>query len=240
MPITSLWTRRSWTRKSLRSRSRPGANSLSRSLGLTHLIGSPQLKPYMHGFFLSLQLYTKARLIANPTSYTEHRERLLATKLAEESESRIRAKKQQPKVNKALAERIRRNEEREEAKEKKKRERLAKGKPVAKNILLDPRFQELWQNPDFEVDEESREFELLNPATAHNAVSVYSRMCRKGADGASISRSVKRLQSRKKPKRVIDLRLSECPRASLRAKRKRVQTVTMKEVRGRTCRIRAA
>ena len=140
----------------------------------------------MHGFFLSLQLYTKARLIANPTSYTEHRERLLATKLAEESESRIRAKKQQPKVNKALAERIRRNEEREEAKERKKRERLGKGlepededeegpskdKPAAKNILQDPRFQELWQNPDFEVDEESREFELLNPATAHNAVST--------------------------------------------------------------------
>ncbi|KAI5450831.1 Small ribosomal subunit biogenesis [Naganishia albida] len=151
------------------------------TLGLTHLIGSPQLKPYMHGFFLSLALYTKARLIANPTSYTEHRERLLATKLAEESESRIRAKKQQPKVNKALAERIRRNEEREEAKERKKRERLGKGepeedeedaekdKPRAKNILVDPRFQELWQNPDFEVDEESREFELLNPATAHNA-----------------------------------------------------------------------
>ncbi|KAJ9102989.1 hypothetical protein QFC19_004546 [Naganishia cerealis] len=155
------------------------------TLGLTHLVGSPQLKPYMHGFFLSLQLYTKARLIANPTSYTEHRERLLATKLAEESESRIRAKKQQPKVNKALAERIRRNEEREEAKEKKKRERLGRGadeeegeeeeaatgkdKPAAKNILSDPRFQELWKNPDFEVDEESREFELLNPATAHNA-----------------------------------------------------------------------
>jgi ribosome biogenesis protein ENP2 len=152
----------------------------------------------MHGFFLSLQLYTKARLIANPTSYTEHRERLLATKLAEESESRIRAKKQQPKVNKALAERIRRNEEREEAKEKKKRERLgkglepeeeddeeaapAKGKPAAKNILLDPRFQELWQNPDFEVDEESREFELLNPATAHNAVSHCRLARRKRSD----------------------------------------------------------
>ncbi|KAJ9115526.1 hypothetical protein QFC22_005288 [Naganishia vaughanmartiniae] len=153
------------------------------SIGLTHLIGSPQLKPYMHGFFLSLPLYTKARLIANPLSYTEHRDRLLATKLAEESESRIRAKKAQPKVNKALAERIRRNEEREEAKEKKKRERLGRAdaeeeeaeedvaadKPAAKNILSDPRFQELWKNPDFEVDEQSREFELLNPATAHNA-----------------------------------------------------------------------
>lgn len=146
----------------------------------------------MHGFFLSLALYTKARLIANPTSYTEHRERLLATKLAEESESRIRAKKQQPKVNKALAERIRRNEEREEAKERKKRERLGKGepeedeedaekdKPRAKNILVDPRFQELWQNPDFEVDEESREFELLNPATAHNAVSAATVLDRRG------------------------------------------------------------
>lgn len=200
MPITSLLIGRNWIRTfiffSPLSLMLCEAHIFAwlhgeRSIGLTHLIGSPQLKPYMHGFFLSLPLYTKARLIANPLSYTEHRDRLLATKMAEESESRIRAKKAQPKVNKALAERIRRNEEREEAKEKKKRERLGKGdagdedadedvaggdKPAARNILSDPRFQELWKNPDFEVDEESREFELLNPATAHNAVRFASHM----------------------------------------------------------------
>lgn len=134
----------------------------------------------MHGYFLSLKLYTTARLIANPHSYDEYREKLISQRLAAKAESRIRAKKDQPKVNKALAERLRRVAEREEALEKKKREKkgLADGEAeegaeasskkakTPGGVLSDPRFQELFENPDFEVDEESREFALLNPATA--------------------------------------------------------------------------
>lgn len=131
----------------------------------------------MHGYFLSLKLYTTARLIANPTSYAEHRERVVADRLAAKAESRIRARKEAPKVNKALAERIRRAEEREEAVEKRKREK--KGLPVDETsgekkkggLLADDRFKEIFENPDFEVDQESREFALLNPATANNNVS---------------------------------------------------------------------
>jgi len=65
-------------------------------LGLTHLIGSSALKPYMHGYFLSLKLYTTARLIANPQSYDEYRDKLVSAKLAEKAESRIRARREQP------------------------------------------------------------------------------------------------------------------------------------------------
>lgn len=150
------------------------------SLGLTHLIGTPTLKPYMHGYFLSLKLYQTARLIANPTSYAEHRAKTIADRLDKQASSRIRAKRDSVKVNKALAERVRFAEEREAAKEAKKRERMGgavdgEGEGDArdgekKTILQDPRFKELWENPDFEVDEESREFGLLNPATANNNV----------------------------------------------------------------------
>lgn len=155
------------------------------SLGLIHLIGTPALKPYMHGYFLSLKLYTTARLIANPQSYSEYRDRIVNEKLKAKSESRIRARKDQPKVNKALAERVRRAEEREKALERKKKERRglaeAEGKEMeedeeggaAPGLLQDPRFKELWENPEFEVDEESREFALLNPATANNNVSPF-------------------------------------------------------------------
>lgn len=170
--------------------------SLICSLGLSHLIGTPTLKPYMHGFFLALKLYTTARLISNPQSYTAHREALLEKKIAAAQESRIRARRDQPKVNKALAERVRKAEEREKAKEEKRRERLGLSKDGAgdkvvdtdamevdeeeeavgaKNILQDERFKELWENPDFEVDEESREYELLNPGSVQNAVS-YARV----------------------------------------------------------------
>ena len=110
----------------------------------------------MHGYFLSLKLYTTARLIANPQSYAEYRDRVISERLAAKAESRIRARKDQPKVNKALAERIRRTEKRD----------AAEG-----GVMEDPRFKEVFENPDFEVDEASREFALLNPATADKNVS---------------------------------------------------------------------
>lgn len=160
-------------------------------LNLTHLIGTPALKPYMHGYFLSLKLYTTARLIANPQSYDEYRDRIISEKIAAKSESRIRARKDQPKVNKALAERLRKADEREDAVSQKKKERREKGgveepededaavfedkqvrKSARKGLLVDPRFKELWENPDFEVDESSREFGMINPGMASANVSV--------------------------------------------------------------------
>lgn len=134
-------------------------------LGLTHLVGTPALKPYMHGYFLSLKLYSTARVMANPNSYDEHREKLINARLEQKAESRIRAKKEQPKVNKALAERLRRAE----ASAAKKGKTGVDGQAGAGGVLVDPRFKELFEDPEYEVDEQSREFALLNPATVHNA-----------------------------------------------------------------------
>ncbi|KAI0084720.1 WD40-repeat-containing domain protein [Irpex rosettiformis] len=153
------------------------------SLGLDHLIGTPALKPYMHGYFLSLQLYDTARLIANPYVYEEHREKMVQEKMDKMAETRIRARKDAGvKVNKALAEKIRKEEEREKkrAERKKTKTVIAEdemdvddeegdegGKEVkgAASLLSDPRFKDLFENPEFEVDQQSREFALLNPST---------------------------------------------------------------------------
>ena len=54
----------------------PDPYALLRRLGLDHLVGTPALKPYMHGYFVSLELYDAARVIANPYAYAEHRERI--------------------------------------------------------------------------------------------------------------------------------------------------------------------
>lgn len=177
------------------------------SLGLTHLIGTPTLKPYMHGFFLSLKLYDAARLIANPFAYAEHRERVVREKMEKLSESRIRSRGgagagAEVKVNKALAERIRREEKRaerkkekeglrdaeegeaEEAKTKTKKSKAPEGE--VGSLLSDPRFAEVFDNPDFEVDTMSREFGLLNPSSsaAMNAVSplLEHLLCRVGTN----------------------------------------------------------
>ncbi|KAG8685396.1 hypothetical protein FRC09_014768, partial [Ceratobasidium sp. 395] len=118
-------------------------------LGLTHLIGTPTLKPYMHGFFLSLKLYDAARLIANPFAYAEHRERVVRDKLEKLSESRIRSRGGaggDVKVNKALAERIRREERRAERRREKegvdKETKKAQKDAGTESLLSDPRFAE--------------------------------------------------------------------------------------------------
>ena len=158
------------------------------TLGLDHLIGTPTLKPYMHGYFLSLALYDAARVIANPYVYAEHRERAVREKMDKLSESRIRAPKNAlagVKVNKALAEKIRKEEERARKKEERKRAKKAaqvdedamevheeedseaedKAASERPNLLNDPRFAALFENPDFQVDENSREYALLNPSS---------------------------------------------------------------------------
>lgn len=139
----------------------------------------------MHGYFLSLQLYDTARLIANPYVYEEHRERAVRDKMDKMAETRIRTRKDVAvKVNKALAEKIRREEEREKKKaEKKAAARKAKsteddamdvdenagaeGEKSAEkaSLLSDPRFKELFENPEFQVDQNSREYALLNPSS---------------------------------------------------------------------------
>lgn len=146
----------------------------------------------MHGYFLSLQLYDTARLIANPYVYEEHRARVVQEKLDSMAETRIRARKDVGvKVNKALAEKVRKEEERERKRAERKASRKAKAagvegaaagvdadamdvdaaeqgeehqEPVT--LLNDPRFKALFENPEFQVDETTREFALLNPSTA--------------------------------------------------------------------------
>ncbi|KZT70459.1 hypothetical protein DAEQUDRAFT_750348 [Daedalea quercina L-15889] len=162
------------------------------SLGLEHLIGTPTLKPYMHGYFLSLALYDAARVIANPYVYAEHRERAVREKMDKLAESRIRAPKNAlagVKVNKALATKIRKEEERAKKKDERKRAKKAaeagsegdamnmdeedseaEGQAIKErpSLLNDPRFAALFENPEFEVDESTREYALLNPsAVAH-------------------------------------------------------------------------
>lgn len=143
---------------------------------MAHLVGTSALKPYMHGYFLSLKLYSTARLMANSNSYDEHREKLINARMEAKAESRIRARKEQPKVNKALAERLLRG-----SASSKKKSAAGDAEVPEGGVLADPRFAELFENPEFEVDEQSREFALLNPATVHNANLVGGAAARKTA-----------------------------------------------------------
>jgi ribosome biogenesis protein ENP2 len=137
----------------------------------------------MHGYFLSLKLYDAARIIANPYVYEEQRAKMVQEKLDKLAEGRIRTRKDQVKVkvNKALAEKIALEEEREKKREERKRKQTAvedgpaamdvdeDEEPVSKHktsLLSDSRFAALFEDPDFQVDEKTREFALLNPSAA--------------------------------------------------------------------------
>lgn len=149
-----------------------------KKLGLDCLIGTSMLKPYMHGYFISLKLYDTVKLVANPSAYAEHREKLIQEKMNKIAETRIRAKKDvKVKVNKPLAEKILREEEKARRREERKRKKLAQAEektdelsehaqiPTSTSLLNDPRFAAVFENPDFAIDETSREYALLNPSS---------------------------------------------------------------------------
>ncbi|XP_028633583.1 nucleolar protein 10 [Grammomys surdaster] len=96
------------------------------NLGLTHLIGSPFLRAYMHGFFMDIRLYHKVKLMVNPFAYEEYRKDRIRQKIEETRAQRVQLKS-------------------------------------LPNILTDDRFKVMFENPDFQVDEDSEEFRLLNP-----------------------------------------------------------------------------
>jgi ribosome biogenesis protein ENP2 len=132
---------------------------------------------------MSLKLYDATRLIANPFAYAEYRDKMVRDKMERMAETRIRTKKEvSVKVNKALAEKILREEEKvkkREQRRKQKSERTEAEMDVDEelqeheaesaekpSILSDPRFAEVFKNPEFAIDENTREYALLNPSAA--------------------------------------------------------------------------
>ncbi|KAK4241467.1 WD40-repeat-containing domain protein [Achaetomium macrosporum] len=124
-----------------------------KSLSLDHLIGKTNLlRPYMHGYFVAAKLYDQARLIANPYIWEEERAKRIKEKVEKERASRIRGIKK-VKVNQKLADKI-----------LQRQENRGKVDPEA-GVLGDARFGKLFEDEEFKVDENSREFRALNPST---------------------------------------------------------------------------
>ncbi|KAK5969215.1 hypothetical protein GCK32_003493, partial [Trichostrongylus colubriformis] len=129
-------------------------------LSLSHLIGSSVLRAYMHGYFLDRRLYEKAQLITQPFAYEKYKNRKVQDIMQQERENRVivsKTESNQPKVNKELAARLRAEAEMagESAANKsaKKKKNEKKKASVAAVILQDDRFKKLFDDEDFEVDQ---------------------------------------------------------------------------------------
>ncbi|XP_043515134.1 nucleolar protein 10 isoform X2 [Frieseomelitta varia] len=120
-------------------------------LSLSHLKGTNLLRAYMHGYFMDIRLYRKARDVMKPFEFEQYKKKKIQQKIEEIRGSRVQIQKV-PSVNKELALKLMDNET--NAKKKKKN---------SSTLLTDERFKQLFTNPDFQVDKNSAEYTLLNP-----------------------------------------------------------------------------
>lgn len=120
-------------------------------LGLNNLIGTNLLRAYMHGFFIDMRLYHKAKAASNPFAYEEYRKKKIKEKIQAERANRVQIKSRLPKVNRELAQRLMVEEENEKIM-----------KSQSSNLLKDDRFKNLFDNPDFQIDEKSQEYRQLH------------------------------------------------------------------------------
>ncbi|CAG9784447.1 unnamed protein product [Diatraea saccharalis] len=118
-------------------------------LGLDHLLGTNLLRAYMHGYFVDVRLYKRAKSIADPFAFEEYKKRKIREKIEQERPSRLKIEDNLPKVNRDLASRILDGEGRK--------------KKQTNSLLSDDRFKAMFENPDFEVDKNADEYRLLNP-----------------------------------------------------------------------------
>lgn len=122
-------------------------------LGLSHLKGTNLLRAYMHGYFMDIRLYRKARDAIKPFEFEEYKKKKIKQKIQETCGSRVQTQ-QLPSVNKELALKLMEDNENKNTKKKKK---------TTPNLLKDDRFKAMFSNPDFQVDKNSEEYALLNP-----------------------------------------------------------------------------
>ncbi|XP_072936537.1 nucleolar protein 10 [Epargyreus clarus] len=128
------------------------------SLGLDHLLGTNLLRAYMHGYFVDVRLYKRAKSIADPFAFEEYKKRKIREKIEQERPARIKVDDKLPKVNRELASRL--------------LDVDTKKKKQSGNLLKDDRFKAMFENPEFEVDKEADEYRLLNPVLSRLSKSA--------------------------------------------------------------------
>ncbi|CAK9816022.1 Nucleolar protein 10 [Anthophora plagiata] len=143
-------------------------------LGLSHLKGTTLLRAYMHGYFMDIRLYRKARDVMKPFEFEEYKKKKIQQKIQETCGSRVQIQKL-PSVNKELALKLMDDET-----------NTKKRKRSSSNLLTDERFKQLFTNPDFEVDKNSQEYTLLNPVISQLSKSRLKRLKLKAAEEEKI------------------------------------------------------
>jgi len=131
------------------------------TLGLSHLIGSNLLRAYMHGYFMDMRLYNQAKTVAEPFAFNEYRKKKLREKLDLKREKSRVPLPMLPKVNKDLAEKLLIDDRSESTTKNKNKTKANVG-----SVLKDSRFQNMFTNPDYQIDVNSEHFKNVAPLIA--------------------------------------------------------------------------
>ena len=141
-------------------------------LGLEHLIGTNLLRAYMHGFFLDIKLYNKAKSLSQSYAYEEYKKKKIRDQLDSQRGNRVVIKSKLPAINRDLAvklltqqgmsvisddeeddQEINQTIEQEAGEHNKQLDEQVKSKKKSDvNLLSDDRFKALFQNKDFQVE----------------------------------------------------------------------------------------
>ncbi|KAK6639948.1 hypothetical protein RUM43_008225 [Polyplax serrata] len=113
-------------------------------LGLSHLLGTALLRAYMHGYFIDIRLYKKAKSLADPFAFDKYRKQKIREKIEQDRQNRVKVSKL-PTVNRDLA------------------LKLMDDPKKQSSLLQDERFSGLFKNPEFEIDETAEEYRLVHP-----------------------------------------------------------------------------
>ncbi len=105
------------------------------AIDAVNLIGTRFVKQYMHGYFMEWKLYKKLKALSEPFAYDKYLEDRKKEKMNKLTEERIQFnRKKKYRVNEKLANELEKDQ-------------------ANKTLLSDPRFEKLFKDRDFEIDD---------------------------------------------------------------------------------------
>lgn len=144
-------------------------------LNLDDLEGTDLLKAYMHGFFVNMKLYLKAKANNRDTIQKKPSKKAIEK---EEPEKRLQIRDDLPKVNQKMALQIIKTEEENSSKKKN-----------TQTAMSDNRFKAMFENEDFQIDEETEEYRRSFKSTGESWASAKKQKLGKRALSESPERS---------------------------------------------------
>lgn len=108
----------------------------------------------MHGYFMDVRLYNKAKSVIEPFRFDKFRKEKIRQEIELQRPNRIQLKTDLPKINQDLALKILNDEQIDD------KSKLNKKAP---NLLEDERFKVMFENPDYQIDKNAEEYKMLAP-----------------------------------------------------------------------------